>query len=124
MLGGLFFQFFFKYVLQFQGNVRIFASVTIDIFRRKIAHILLVFASGSDEFINVDGLILQVDFGKVVHVVPKFRLQYIMGEHGVEEFPFYLYSVILENNHIVFDILPYFHGIFIFVKRTKLVYDF
>ena len=124
MLDRLFFQFFFEDVLQFQCNVRIFAGVTIHIFRQKVSHTLLVLSSASDEFIDVNGLVVQINFGKVVHVVPKFRLQYIMGEHSVEKFSLHLYSVILKNNHIVFDILSYFHGVFIFIKRAEFIYDF
>ena len=124
MFGSVLFQFFFEYVLQFQCNVRIFASVAVYVFRRKVAHVLLVLAFGSYKFVDVDGLVVQIDFGKVVHVVPELRLQYIMGKHGVEKFSFYLYSVVLKDNHIVLDILSYFHGIFIFVKRAEFIDDF
>ena len=40
---------------------------------------------------EADGVARISAFGKVVHVVPELRLQYIMGKHGVEKFSFYLY---------------------------------
>ena len=124
MFGSVLFQFFFEYVLQFQCNVRIFASVAVYIFRRKVAHVLLVLAFGSYKFVDVDGLVVQIDFRQIVHVVSQFGLKHVVGKHGVEKFSFYLYSVVLKDNHIVLDILSYFHGIFIFVKRAELIDDF
>ena len=124
VFGRLLFQLLLEHVLQFQCNVRIFAGITVHIFRRKVAHILLVFASCPDKFVDVDSAVVQVDFGQVVHVVAKLRLQYIMGKHGIEKFPLYLHSVILQDNHVVLDILPYLHGIFVFVQGAELVYDF
>ena len=72
----------------------------------------------------MDCPIAQVDFGKVVHVVTEFRLQYVMGEHGVEKLSLHLHSVVLKDNHVVLDVLSHLHGIFIFIKRAEFIYNF
>ena len=48
MFGTLLLQFLFQHVFQFEGDVRILAGITVDIFGWKVAHVLLVFASRSN----------------------------------------------------------------------------
>ena len=69
-------------------------------------------------------LIMQIDFCQIIHPVAKFRLKNIVSNHCVEERAFYFHSIILENNHIVLDILPHFQGTFVFEYRSKLIDDF
>ena len=68
------FQLLFQDVFQFQCDISILACVLIDSFGGEVAHILLTFAFRTNQFFDVDSLIMQVDFGKVVHVVTQFRL--------------------------------------------------
>ena len=124
MFGILLLQFLFQYILQFEGDVRILAGITVDILGRKVAHVLLVFAPRSNQLVDVDGLVVQIDFRQIVHVMAKFGLKHVMGEHGVEKFALHPDSVILEDNHIVLDVLSHLHGFFIFEERAELVYNF
>ena len=72
----------------------------------------------------MDGLVAQVDFRQIVHVVSQFGLKHVMGEHGVEKLAFHPDSVILEDNHIVLDILSHLHGFLVFEEGAELVYNF
>ena len=72
----------------------------------------------------MDGLVVQIDFRQIVHVVPEFGLKHVMGKHGVEKLALHPDSVILEDNHIVLDILSYFHGFFVFEEWAELIYNF
>lgn len=72
----------------------------------------------------MDGLVVQVDFRQIVHVVSQFGLKHVVGKHGVEKFAFHLDAVILEDNHIVLDILSHLHGFLVFEEGTELVYNF
>ena len=82
-------------VLQFQGNVGIFAGVAVDFGGSEVAHVLLSLAPRADELVDVDGAVVQVDFGQVVHVVPQLGLEYVVGEHRVEERTLHADAVVL-----------------------------
>lgn len=71
----------------------------------------------------MDGLVVQVDFRQIVHVVSQFGLKHVVGKHGVESLPS-PDAVILEDNHIVLDILSHLHGFLVFEEGTELVYNF
>ena len=101
-------QFFLQYVFQLQGDIGILARVPIYIDRVKVAHILLVLSFRADEFFYFDGFVVQVDFGKVVHSVMQFGLEHIVGYHRVEHFALQFYSVVRQDQHIVFDVLSHF----------------
>ena len=58
----------------FTNNVGRGPYMWINCFGGEVAHILLTFAFRTNQFFDVDSLIMQVDFGKVVHVVTQFRL--------------------------------------------------
>lgn len=92
---SLCFQFLFKDVFQLQGNVSVFAGVTIDFFGCEIAHTFLVLPARAYQFVDVDGLIVQVDFGQVVHVMSQLGLKHVVGKHGVEQRALHFDSVIL-----------------------------
>ena len=103
MFGTLLLQFLFQHVFQFEGDVRILAGITVDIFGWKVAHVLLVFASRSNQLIDVDGLVVQVDFRQIVHVVSQFGLKHVMGEHGVEKLAFHGFLVFEEGAELVYN---------------------
>ena len=101
-------QFLFQYVFQLQGDIGVLARVPIYISRGEVAHILLVLSFRTDKFFYLDGFVVQVDFGKVVHSVMQFGLEHIVGYHRVEHFALQFYSVVRQDQHIVFDVLSHF----------------
>ena len=116
-------QFLFQYVFQLQGDIGILARVPIYISRVEVAHVLLVLPFRSDKFFYLDGFVVQVDFGKVVHSVMQFGLEHIVGYHRVEHLALYFDSVVRQDQHIVFDVLPDFQGFFIFEDGLEFIND-
>ena len=106
--GIVLFQFFLQDVFEFQCYVCIFAGIAVDILRVEIAHVLLILSFGTYQFVNVDSLIVQVNFRKIIHAMTKFRLKNIMSDHRIEKWTFYCCAIILKNNHVVLDILSDF----------------
>ena len=77
------FQLRLQLVFQLQGDVGIFGSILIDLGGGEVAHAALGLALGSNQLVDVDGLIVQVDLGHVVHVVTKLWLDEVVGNHRV-----------------------------------------
>ena len=61
-------------MLQAQGHIGILAGIVANGCRRKVAHILLSAATRTDERLYLDGVILEVHFGEVIHTVAEFGL--------------------------------------------------
>ena len=119
--GIVLFQFLLQHIFKFQRYVCIFACVTVDILRVEIAHVFLILSFRTYQFVDVNSLIVKIDFCQIVHSVTKFRLKNIVGDHRIEECTFHLHSVIFKNDHVVLDILSDFQGILIFVDRSNLI---
>jgi len=51
------------------------------------------------------GLIMQIDFGQIIHVMTEFGLEDIMCYHGIEEFTSDFNPIVLQNEHVVLYIL-------------------
>ena len=106
--GIVLFQFFLQDVFELQCYVCIFAGIAVDILRVEIAHVFLVLPFRTYQFVDVDGLIVKIDFCQIVHSMTKFRLKNVMGDHRIKERTFHLHSVIFKNDHVVLDILSDF----------------
>ena len=77
------FQFRLQLVLQLKGNVSILTGIFINEGRGEVTHGALVLSLGSNEFIDMDGLIVQIHLSHIVHVMTKFWLDEIVGYHRV-----------------------------------------
>ena len=124
MFHALRLEFLLEDVLQLEGDVGVFAGVAVDFGGGEVAHALLSLAPRADELVDVDGAVVQVDFGQVVHVVPQLGLEHVVGEHGVEERTLHADAVVLQDNHVVLDVLPHLHRFRVFVERAELVHNF
>ena len=102
------FQFLLQFVFELQGDVGIFGGVGAHRFGGDLSHGELVFPFRAYQFVDVNGFVVEVYFGEVVHVVPLFGLQQVMGDHRVEKFPAGAYAVIAQHDVIVFDVLSDF----------------
>ena len=116
-----FFQLRFKNVLEPQCDVGIFRRILVNLRGWEVAHALLVLATRSDEFVNVYGAVVEINFRHVVHVVSQFRLYEIMGYHGVEHFSGEGHSVVAQHLHVILDVLSHFHDFIVFVYRFKYI---
>ena len=101
-----------------EGDVGIFAGVVDDGLWFDVGHVFLR-ASRPNELVDVDGAIVEVDFGKVVEVVALFGLHHIVGEHRVEKWCAHLHPIMREHRKVVFEILPHFQNFVIFKNRTQ-----
>ena len=72
----------------------------------------------------MDGLIVEEYFCQVIHVVVKFWLDEIVGEHRIEHLALNLYAVVHQHLVIVFDVLSHFQDFRVLVERFEDVYDF
>ena len=61
----------------------------------------------SDEFLDVDGLVVEVYLSEVVHVVAELGLHEVVGEHGVEEGRGEGDAVAREHVEVVLHVLPH-----------------
>ena len=68
----------------------------------------MVLSFKADKLFDMNGLVVEINFGQIVHSVTKFRLEDIVCYHCVEKRAFHFHSIILEDDHIIFDILPDF----------------
>ena len=93
-----------------KGDVGILGSVLIDFRWSEVAHGLLVFATWTDQFVDVDGFVVEIDFGQVVHVVSEFGMKDIMRNHRVEHFAFHLDAIVGEHHDVVLQILSDFQN--------------
>ena len=109
----------FEDVSQLKGHISILGSIFIHFFRCEVAHGALVLSLWTDELVDVDGLIVEIHFGHVVHVVAQFGLQQIVGYHGVEQFALERHSIIGQHLHVVFDVLSNLGDCCIFVSRFE-----
>ena len=87
-----------------QGDIGIFAGVVADFARSEVAHVFLL-ATGADEFLNVDGAVVEIGLGEVIHVVALLGFHDIVRQHGVEELAFHLDAVVGEDGEVVFQVL-------------------
>ena len=117
-------EFLLEHVLQLEGDVGVLAGVAVDFGGGEVAHAFLSLVPRADELVDVDGAVVQVDFGQVVHVVPQLGLEYVVGEHRVEEWTLHADAVVLQNNHVVLDVLTHLHRFGVFVERAEFVHNF
>ena len=116
-------QFLFQYVFQLQGDIGVLARVPIYINGVEVAHVLLVLSFRTDKLFYLDGFVVQVDFSKIIHSVMQFGLEHIVGYHCVKHLALYFDSVVRQDQHIVFDVLPDFQGFLIFEDRLEFIHD-
>ena len=80
-------QFSFQYLLQLKGDIGIFGCIIAQPVQIHTANILLVFAFTGEEILVMDGTVLQINFGQVIHSVTQFGLQQIVSYHCIEHIP-------------------------------------
>ena len=122
-LGARLFKFLVQHVPEAEGDVGILAGVAVDVGGREVGHGLLAPALVAQQFFDVDGAVVQVDFGQVVHVVAQLGLEDVVGQHGVEQRTPDLHAVVLQHNHVVLDVLPHLQGLRVFVEWTQGLHD-
>ena len=115
------FQFRLKHVFQLQGDVGIFASILINVLRRQRPHRPLVLSLRSDEFVYVNGFIIEVHLGHVVHVVTQFGLDEVVGYHRVPHVARESDTIVSQHLKVVLYVLSDFKNLRIFVQRFKNV---
>ena len=113
------FQFGFQLVFQLQGDVSIFSGILANHHLVHIAHRLLVFPLRSYQFFNVYGLVVQMDFCHVVHVVVQFGLYQVVSYHGVEHLPLHLDAVAGKHLNVVFHVLTHLEQLLTLVGRSQ-----
>ena len=110
-----------KNVFQPQGDVGILAGILVHLARSKAAHTPLLLSLRSDELVDVDGAVVEVDLRHVVHVVAELGLDEVMGYHGVEQLAAHLDTIVHQHLYIVFDVLSNFQYRLVFVEWTENV---
>ena len=73
----------------------------------------------ADEFLDVDGAVVEERLGKVVHVVALFGFHDVVRQHGVKEFAFHFHAVVREHGEIVFQVLPHLDLCFVFEEGAE-----
>ena len=68
----------------------------------------------------MDGLILQIDFCQVIHVVTQLWGNNIMCDHRVEHLPSKLDAIVRQHHHVVLDILSHLDD---FLRLVHLLED-
>ena len=101
-----------------QRDVGIFARIVADVGRRQVAHVFLV-ATRADEFLDVDGAVVEQRLGKVVHVVALFGFHDVVRQHGVKKFAFHFHAVVRKHGEIVFQVLPHLDLYFVFEEGAE-----
>ena len=113
-----------QHALQAQGDVSILAGIFINLCGREVGHVFLLASLGADEFLNVDGLVVQVDFGQVVHVVAQLGLQHVVGQHRVEHRAGQTDAVSGQHVEVVLDVLADFQNFGVLVGWFKNLKNF
>ena len=112
-------QLFLQHGFQAEGDVGVLAGVAADVGGGQVAHGLLSLAARADELVDVDGAVVQVDFGQVVHVVPQLGLQDVVGQHRVEQGACHACAVVLQDDDVILDVLSHLQALFIFVEGAE-----
>ena len=100
-------------MLQAERHVGIFAGIVADGLGGEVAHRLLPTASGADELLYLDGVVLEVHLGQVVHAVTELGLQQVVGYHGVEHRSAQFHAVVLHHKVVILDVLSYLEALLI-----------
>ena len=100
-------------MLEAQGDVGIFGGVGTDILDGHFAHGFLWFAAflGADEGVDVNGLVVQVGFGEIIHSMTHLWLEKIMCYHRVPHGLGETNVIVGEDFEVIFDVLPDQFGI-------------
>ena len=85
---------------------------------------ILFLSFRSDEFVDVDSFVAEIDFGKVVHVVTQFGLENVVGDHRVENLASNFNAVVGEYGDVVLDVLSDFKNLLRLVYFLEFVYNF
>ena len=104
-----------------QCDVGILSRIFIDGRGWEVAHVFLLASLLADEFLDVDGLVFQIDLGEIVHVVSQFGLDEVVGYHRIEHRSLHTDAIVCEYLHVVLDVLSDFQDGRIFVDGFKTV---
>ena len=99
-------------------DIGVLHSIFCLLFQRNIAHTELVFALFPDEFGDGNGRIVEVGLGQHIHVVAHIGVDEVVGQHGIEQFSFDLYAIILHHFDVIFEVLPHLFNAFRFKEGT------
>ena len=69
-------------------------------------------------------LIVEIDFSEVVHIVVKFGLDDIVGNHRVEHLSLYLHSVVHQHLIVVLQVLSYLENFLVLIGRSEDFHNF
>ena len=116
-------EFLLQDVFQLQRDVGVFAGIAVDIGGREVAHVFLLAPFRADEFLDVDGLVFEVDFSQVVHAVAQFGLEDVVGYHGVEQRAAHFRAVVSQHEDVILDVLPDFQALFVGIDGFEPVDD-
>ena len=114
----------FEHIFQSQCDVGILGCILVNFRWGKVAHRLLVFALRPYQLLDVNCLVVEEDFGEIVHVVIKLWLDDVVREHCIKHLSLYLYSVVHQHLVIVLDVLSHFQDFWILVEWFEYVYEF
>ena len=114
-----FFEQRFQFVFQLKCDVGILGSIFIHLFGRQVTHTLLAFSPRTYQFINMNGLVVEVCLSHDVHVVTQLRLDEIMRNHGVPQTALKFDAVVGEHLHVVLDVLSHLENVGMFIHRTE-----
>ena len=87
--------------------------------RGEVAHVALLFTFRTDEFLDVDGLVVEIHLCHVVHTMMQFGLDEVVGNHRVPEFTFQFDAVVCKYLQVIFYILSDFQNFRVFVEWFK-----
>ena len=84
----------------------------------------MLLSSCANQFVDVYGFVAEINFGEIVHVVSKFRLEDVVGNHCVENFSSDFNTIVGEYDDVILYVLPDFQNILRLVYFFKFVYNF
>ena len=117
-------ELWFEHILQSQCDVGILGCILVNFRWGKVAHRLLVLALRAYQLFDVNSLVVEENFGEIVHVVIKLWLDDVVGEHCIKHLSLYLHTVVHQHLVIVLDVLSHFQDFRVLVERFEYVYEF
>ena len=114
----------FEHIFQSQCDVGILGCILVNFRWSKVAHRLLVLALRTYQLLDVNRLVVEEDFGEIVHVVIELWLDDVVGEHRIKHLSLYLHTIVHQHLVIVLDVLSHFQDFRVLVEWFEYIYDF
>ena len=109
-----------KEVIEAQGDIGILAGIVTDYRRLHLGHRTLLLAV-PDEFLDVDGLIVEIGLGQIVHAVAHLWMEQIVGYHRVEHRAAQLDVIVAEHLEVVFQVLPHLEDLHVLIDGAEVI---